>query len=354
MTLPRLLVVTTVHHPDDPRIRSKLIPTLAREWDVTFAAPSPGPTDRVGLIVTELEGGRLRRWAEAGRLMLQKRWDLVALHDPELLPLGLIRSMLGRPTLFDLHENLVQLPMSRDWLPAPLRRPLAWLGARVLRVAERTMAVTLAEAGYRDLFRRSHPVIANHLPPELPSPSPEARPPFLAYVGDITAARGAHLAVEAAAGAGTRLVMVGRVAPPTLASDLAEHAAAAGIELELTGPLPHRVALERVAAARAGLSPLLDTGNYRHSLPTKVPEYLALGIPALVSDLPGTRAPVEDLDAVVFVSPGDAEAWREAGSRLGDYPGLREKAVAQADEVRRRFSWDPEAVLSAYRRAGRR
>lgn len=354
MTLPRLLVVTTVHHPDDPRIRFKLIPTLTTEWDVTYAAPSPGPTDRDGLTVVELAGGRLVRFLAAGRILLQRRWDLVALHDPELLPLGLVRSVLGRPTLFDLHENLAQLPMSREWLPGPLRLPLAWMGGLALRMAERAMTVTLAEAGYRELFRRSHPVIANHLPAEMPAPVPESQPPFLAYVGDITSARGAHLAVEAAAGAGTRLVMVGRVAPPTLKQDLEEHARRAGVELELTGSLPHEVALERIAGARAGLSPLLDTGNYRHSLPTKLPEYLALGIPAVVSDLPGTRAPVSDLDAVVFVTPGDPEAWREAGRRLGEAVGLRQKAVGQADEVRRRFSWDPGAVLSAYRRAGRR
>jgi glycosyltransferase involved in cell wall biosynthesis len=354
VTLPRLLVVTTVHHPDDPRIRSKLIPTLAAEWEITYATQSPGPTDRDGVSVVELTGGRLGRLLTAGRLMVQRRWDLVALHDPELLPLGLVRSLLGRPTLFDLHENLVQLPMSREWLPAPLRRPLAWLGALVLRLAERTMTVTLAEAGYRDLFRRSHPVIANDLPAEMPDPVAETQPPFLAYLGDITAPRGARLAVEAAAGAGTRLVMVGRVAPPTLRPELEALARRSGVDLELTGPLPHRAALERIAGARAGLSPLLDTGNYRHSLPTKVPEYLALGIPAVVSDLPGTRDPVEGLDGVLFVPPGDPDAWRAVGRRLGDRTGLREKAAGQADEVRRRFSWDPGVVLSAYRRAGRR
>ena len=164
MTLPRLLVVTTVHHPDDPRIRSKLIPTLAQEWEITYATQSPGPSDRDGITVVELAGGRLGRLLAAGRLLVEKRWDLVALHDPDLLPLGLVRSLLGRPTLFDLHENLFELPRTREWLPAPMRRPLAWLGALALRLAERTMTVTLAEAGYSYLFRRSHPVIANHLP----------------------------------------------------------------------------------------------------------------------------------------------------------------------------------------------
>ena len=41
MSRGHLLVVTTVHTPDDARIRAKLIPTLAEEWDVTFATKRP-------------------------------------------------------------------------------------------------------------------------------------------------------------------------------------------------------------------------------------------------------------------------------------------------------------------------
>lgn len=353
MTRPRLLVVTTVHRPDDPRIRAKLIPTLAAEWEVTYASPAPGPTDRAGLDTVDLAGSRGRRLLRAALLLVSRRWDLVAIHDPELLLPGMVRALLRRPVVFDLHENLPQQLLTRAGGIAALRRPLSRLAGWVLHRAERMLTVTLAEPGYASLFRRHHPVIANHLPLTLPAPQPEADPPFLAYLGDITVARGAFLALEAAAGAGARLVMVGRVAPPELASRLRARAGELGVELELTGPLPHPRALDRIAPARAGLSPLLDLGNYRHSLPTKVPEYLALGIPALVADLPGTREPTRGLAGLIFVPPGAAEEWREAGGRLAA-AGLREAASAQVGEVRRRFSWDPETVLAAYRTALRR
>lgn len=353
MTRPRLLVATSVHHPDDARIRAKLITTLSTEWDVSYAAPDPGPSDTSDLTWIPLEGRRAARTLQATRLVLGDGWDLVALHDPELLLGGLIRARRGDPTLFDLHENLPAQLRTRESVPSLFRRPLSAGAAWLLRLAEPTMAITLAEEGYGTLFRASHPVIANYLPDGIPDPRPVADPPFLAYLGDVTVVRGAFVALEAAAGAGYGLVMVGRVAPPTLAGPLQRRAGELGVDLELTGPLPHSEALERVAPAAAGLSPLLDIGNYRHSLPTKVPEYLALGLPVLASDLPGTRRPVEGLEGVEFVHAGHTHRWRAAGRELAEQPDRRERTAAQIEQVKERFTWPSEDVLTVYRRAGR-
>lgn len=353
MSKPRLLVVTSVHHPDDARIRAKLIATLSAEWDVSYAAPEPGPADRSDLTWIPLPGRRLNRTVQATRLVLRDGWDLVALHDPELLPGGLVRSRRGQPTLFDLHENLPAQLRTREGVPAFLRPPLASSAEWLLRLAESTMAITVAEEGYQSLFRASHPVLANYLPESVPDPRPVGDPPFLAYLGDVTVVRGAFLALEAAAGAGYGLVMVGRVAPPSLTGPLTRRAGELGVGLELTGPLPHAEALKRIAPAAAGLSPLLDIGNYRHSLPTKVPEYLALGLPVLASDLPGTRSPVESLDGVTFVDPRETHRWRKAGRELAEDPGRRERVAAQVDQVKKRFTWPSEDVLSVYRRAAR-
>jgi glycosyltransferase involved in cell wall biosynthesis len=348
---PRLLVATSVHHPDDARIRAKLIATLAAEWDVSYAAPEPGPVDTSDLSWIPLTGRRSDRTIRATRLMLRDGWDLVAIHDPELLLGGLIRSRRGQATLFDLHENLPSQLRIRDRVPVLLRSPLAAAASWVLRLAETTMAITLAEDGYQSLFRARHPVIANYLPESLPDPQPAADPPFLAYLGDVTVVRGAFVALEAAAGAGYKLVMVGRVAPPSLVGPLTRRAEELGVDMELTGPLPHSEALARIAAAAAGLSPLLDIGNYRHSLPTKVPEYLALGLPVLASDLPGTRSPMDGLEGVRFIEAGDGSRWKAEGQALAEDPERRARVADQVDVVKQRFTWPSEDVLAVYRKA---
>lgn len=354
MSNHRLLVITSVHRPDDPRIRAKLIPSLAADWDVTYATADPGPSDDTGLTWIRLSGGRLRRWLGGTRHILARGWGIVAVHDPELLPGALVRGMLGRPTVFDLHENLPALFRTRGWVPGPLRSPLSLITRALLRLSERLITITLAEAGYQGLFRRDHPVIANHLPPQLPEPGEVEAPPFLVYLGDITEERGAFLALEAAAGAGQRLVMIGRVSPPRLADRLQRRARELGVDIDLVGELAHPQALARIVGASAGLSPLLDVENYRHSLPTKVPEYLALGLPVLASDLPGTRLPTERFAGMRFVAPGDAGAWREAGAALAADPGWRRRARDELESVRAAFSWSEARVRDVYRRAARR
>lgn len=354
MSAGRLLVVTTVHTPDDARIRAKLIGTLSAEWEVTYAARHPGPTDPHGLTWHPLAGGRVRRWWAAALLMQAKDWDLVAVHDPELLPAALMRAWRRRCTLFDVHENVPAQILTKTWIPSVLRRPLSWVASLLLRAAERVMTVTLAEVSYHSLFRNQHPVLANYLPSSLPPPVSPAEPPFLAYLGDVTEQRGAFLAIEAAAGAGMGLVMVGRVAPPEFVHRLAAEALARGVILELDGARPHPSALARIAPARAGLSPLADIPNYRDSLPTKVLEYLALGLPVLAADLPGTRAVTGDRVGMTFVAPGDRDAWRRAGEKLAATTSLRAEVMARAEETRRDFSWPAAEVLRIYRQAARR
>lgn len=338
----RLLVVTTVHHPDDARIRHKLIPTLAEHWDVTYATRVPGPTDQTGFRWVGLRGGRFRRGLAAARLLWSPAFDLRAIHDPELVVPALTAALAGRKVLFDVHEDVPAQLLTKPWIPPLLRRPLAVVARVMLRVAERTMRITLAEPGYQRLFARPHPVIPNYLDTAgLPEPRPDQG--YAVYVGDVTIARGAELMVEAAARAGIPLRVVGRCDPA-----LAEAIAARGGDVKLHGRLPHPEALRIVAGATVGLSPLADLPNYRHSLPTKVLEYLAVGVPVLASALPGTIDVIGGLPGVVLVKPGDLDAWTEALAQACTDPALRDAARRGMAEVRRRFTWPRKAVLDAY------
>ncbi len=152
---PTVLVVTTVHWPDDTRIRERLTRTLANEFDVRYACRAPGPADRTGLTWIPLRGGRVRRNLRALRLGLAGDWDVMSVHDPELVPAAILSRMIRRrPVVFDVHENVPATAVTRDWVPGALRRPLAALAGAVLRRAERTLAITLSEPEY-DVYEES-------------------------------------------------------------------------------------------------------------------------------------------------------------------------------------------------------
>ncbi|MGD2061408.1 MAG: glycosyltransferase, partial [Acidimicrobiia bacterium] len=112
-------------------------------------------------------------------------------------------------------------------------------------------------------------------------------------------------------------------------------------------PMPNPEAMAVLARASVGLCPLRDLPNYRSSQPTKILEYLAMGLPVVASDLPGTRSLVAGLDAVFLTEPGDSDALAGAISRARD-PEVLAAARAQADMIRDRYSWPASEVVGFY------
>jgi len=341
--MARILVVTPVHHPDDTRIREKLIRTLAAKHTVRFAAPVPGPTDDRGLRWLPLRGGRIRRHLGAWRRILFSRYELLSLHDPEMLLAGVMAAKLRRkPVVFDVHERIPE--QFRRKLPRPFRGHGARFARWLLHLAEPAHSITLAAEGYADLLTETHPVFPNHLDGEaLPAPI-DAGDGRIVYVGDVTERRGAMDLIEAASAAELDVLIIGR-ADETLIRRMRAVARAAGIRFESTGHLPHPDAMDLVRRASVGVSPLRDDANSRDSLPTKALEYAALGLPIVASDLPGTREALVGLAEVMWYPPGDVAAL-EAALTAAHSSGAR--PIDQADTVRERFQWPADAVLDFY------
>jgi glycosyltransferase involved in cell wall biosynthesis len=88
-------------------------------------------------------------------------------------------------------------------------------------------------------------------------------------------------------------------------------------------------------------------------MPTKVIEYLAMGVPVVASDLPGIREALAGRAAVEVVPPGDRAAAEEAVARLLAEEA-REGAALQAPVVRRTLVWPDEEVRQIYLGAARR
>lgn len=340
---PTALVVTSVHWPDDTRIRERLIRTLSDEFDVIYATRAPGPSDPTDLDYIELRGGRPRRILEALTRMLRLDWDVLVVHDPELVPgAALARMIKRRPVVFDVHEDFPAVAHTRAWVPKPLRGLLAGLARFGMRIAEGAVAITLAEHGYRHLFARDHPVFPN-LPNTSTYPPVQAeRSEEAVYLGDATSQRGVDVAVEACSLAGLPLRLIGRVAPDVAAITTASP------DVIIEGELPNPRAIELASRALVGLVPLRDLPNYRHSQPTKLLEYLAVGVPVVATDLPGTRALVEGLAAVWLVPPDDPEAMARAISEARS-EGARQTASGQALSIRDRFRWPAGEVATFYR-----
>jgi glycosyltransferase involved in cell wall biosynthesis len=187
-----------------------------------------------------------------------------------------------------------------------LRPATAWLARALLRVASSALTVTLAEPGYRSLFRHDHPVFENlPIAGVLPERADDAR--GIVYVGDVTVARGALVLVEAVGSLGSqqRLTLIGRCSD-ALKRQIQVLADQHGIELVMPGYLPYEQAWELASRSTIGVSPLNDLPNYRDSLPTKIVEYRSVGLVAVVSDLPASLDAIADSAAARSFRAGES------------------------------------------------
>jgi glycosyltransferase involved in cell wall biosynthesis len=100
----------------------------------------------------------------------------------------------------------------------------------------------------------------------------------------------------------------------------------------LTGWLPQQVALGYAVRAEVGLSPIPRGALYDVSSPTKLVEYLALGIPSVANDIPDQQRVIAESGAGLCVAM-EAGAFADAALRL-----LDDRALA-AEFARRGPGW---------------
>jgi glycosyltransferase involved in cell wall biosynthesis len=345
---PVVLVVSSVHPPDDPRIRYKLVASLVDHADIRVAVREPGPGSTAGVRYEPLAGGRLRRTVAASWKLLRRDYDVASVHDPELLPAALVAGLLRRRVVFDVHEDIPAQIRTKAYLPAVVRWLAAWLAAGMLRAMERVGEVTLAEPNYAPLFRRRHPVFPNYLP-DVPLPPPQDAKAGAVYLGDVTETRGVATAVEAIAISekNPALTLIGRCAP-----EVREHldmlATDGGVVVRYLGYLPLEQALSVVAEHAVALAPLHDLPNYRESFPTKLLDYLALGVPVVASALPGAQRLLGSAPGVVWVEPGDAVELASSIDLILASTEFRTQAAAGASSLRAAYRWPTEEVRGFY------
>jgi glycosyltransferase involved in cell wall biosynthesis len=363
----RVVVCTVVHHPADARIFYREIQALLDAGhDVTYIAPhgesaapvrdenqgqnqDQGNSERVRgslrLVTIPRASGRRRISAlRAARTAMAEQAagaNLLLVHDPELL-LVLPPKDKRPPTVWDVHEDTVAALTTKAWLPEWLRPVAAGGVKRAEQLAERNLHLILAEHGYNDRFAGDHPVVPNttYVPEAAAPPSGPRR---VVYVGWISPDRGSAEMVELG-----RLLKPHGIAVELIGqADAAAraHIEAGGDAVHWHGFVPNAEALRLVEGSIAGLSLLQDEENFRHSMPTKVAEYMARGVPAVTTPLPLAVELVEAADGGVVVPFNDPQGAADAILKLDTDPDLRVKMGLRAHEYAlHNLAWPPHAA----------
>ena len=358
---PRMAMVTTAHPWGDPRVfERELAACLAWGVETHVFMPLGQPPDRAGwsldprLVLHPLAvpAGRRQRFLLAfgvwRALLRHGPFALVHFHDPELVPAMALLAVL-RPetyTLYDIHEDLPLQLASKDYVPDWLRWPVARLAGCMLRSAGQlfsgfapaTEAIALEWPAARTRVVHNYPKALFGEAAGGPAPDPNR----IVYLGGLSRGRGIPLALAAVREArrrlpGLRLELIGWVMD-------AETGAAIGAA-EAEGWCRHlprmgaRAMMERALGAGVGLVTLLPQPNYLQALPTKLFEYMAMGVPVLASDFPLWRQLVEGAGAgrvAKWLPNGDATTAAEFMVAI-TFPGVRryiERITGYAESYR--------------------
>lgn len=380
-TLTRVAILSSVHQALDNRVFYREACTLAGAgYDVTLIAVHDRDEVRDGIRIRALPRvPRSRRpllWRALARQALATEADIFHIHDPELLVLTpYLRRRSGRPTIYDIHEANADFIAVKDYLPAPLRRPLAG-GFRHLepRLARGESGLIFADDAIAADFAAFHgpkTTLFNFPGESLIQRGAQAaageREPVILYLGGLERNRGAALMIAAFALVAAqlppaRLLIVGHFMPPGLEDEVRAMATAQGLasRLEITGRVPFDTIGDYLERAAVGWVPWQPVAKNCKNIPTKLFEYMAFGLPVVSSDLPSTRPFVNHGENGLLAAANDATAHAAALLELlTNGSAARRMGESGRQSVAERLNWSAmeprllelyDAVLSRAKR----
>lgn len=379
------------HEPLDNRIFYRECRTLADAgFDVSLVIRNPVDEVREGVHLVGIERpknrvDRVTRGAyRVFRRALATNADIYHFHDPELIPWGVLLRLMGKKVVYDVHEDFAQAAGVREWIPGPLR-PLVSGGYRAMvGMANKAFEVVIAERYYERSFPgATHVLNYPHLERSERLRSVDrkvVRPDNirLLYAGSASVSRGALLQAALAPKLPGSLVHFSGRIPLDLAPRLIEAAGNSHIALKdqngqiewiRRSTLPEGqastvimegvdwfVTTQMVEAfcepwtAGLALFPLSD--HYYEKELTKFFEYMAAGLPMIVSDFPNWRAIVEESQCGFAIDP---ENIGEAAAKIRWLHENPEEAIAMGERGRQsiidKYSWSSqqENLIGLYR-----
>ena len=358
---PRVLLVSPAHPPTDPRIVLKIAPALARHYEVICLLPTVQFPHYQQLFLRLLLVHPVILWHIA-----RLRPAVLHLFMPELLPIGLLCRLFGVRVVYEVQENL-RLKFDRKTCN---NHPIfQWFFGLFERSARQFCYHVFTEISYLDTYpdlRLPFAVVHNFpdvsqyrrvVEEHLTATGLRENVAFV-YLGVVSFDRGLGAIVQAMALLKPRypdavLHLIGRCHFDQHNLEALPEYASLRDNLIFYGHFPHAEALPIVARCRAGLALLQPVGDYPDSYPTKLFEYMALGLPVVVSDFPLYRAVVESANCGFCINPADDLAIATALTTIIDHP---EEATQMGEAGKRavsdRYNWatESEKLISLYQK----
>jgi len=361
--------ISTVHTLHDTRILYRECASLVDSgYDVSLVITSDKDDVINGVKIVHIprQKNRFLRMGlsplNALRRALGTKASVYHLHDPELIPLGLFLRALGKKVIFDVHENIAENIKEKKYLRfrnqlALIYRGFEWAAAKFfyLILAENSYLKT-----YEHLTKRVRVVLNTPDIGFFEKFNVEDRKASnkLYYIGAVSQDRGSVMMIQ--------VMELLRKDHPDLVYDCVGPALGVQHGLIVDNPsfdavkdsyiihgrmpLADGYAISREAAI--GIAILNPTKNYFESYPTKIFEYMAIGLPVVTSNFPLYRDAIEANECGICVDPSNPKQIAEQISQLLNDPDRRQRYAENGRRVvRSKYSWEAQRkeLEAAYR-----
>lgn len=360
--------ITSAHPANDIRIFHKECVSLVENgYEVHLVAAGKMLQDAKGVIhhpmTIEAKWPRLgqmiiRSW-KAYRLAKLTKATVYHIHDPELLPYGLLLKWQGNFVIYDAHEDLPRDVMMKEWIPRYLRKITAWLVERVehfiVRRIDHVVCATpfickrFQQIGAKAIDVKNYPKMGEFA---LISAAISLNDNFprICYVGMISLPRGILEMIQSIEKLDVRLIIAGAFIDSK--TEKIVRALPGWSKVDFRGIVSRQEIATIFAQSSLGLCIFHPSTAHNEALPNKLFEYMSAGLPTVSSNFLIWSSIVEKEQCGLCVDPmsileiGNAIQWiLENPSKSKEMGRQGKNAIDQF------YNWEFEAerLIGTYR-----
>jgi glycosyltransferase involved in cell wall biosynthesis len=357
--------ITTVHQANDNRIFFKECTSLTDAgYEVVLLCANAISTERNGVQIIGFKGhrSRVKRFFltslfSAYNEALKINAALYHLHDPELVWTGLLLKLSGKKVIMDVHENNAAAILSRPYIKAAFTRKL--LSGFIKLIEAITLpffnGIVTARPDISDLFPKLNPVTVRNFPilpdyDQIPDISLDKEKKAIIYVGGATRIRGIIELIEAMDSVESAELWI--LGPFESQEFLQECKSMNGWRnVRYLGVVEADKIFPYIKAADVGIITFLPLPNHITTLATKPFEYMACGLPVIMSNFHYWKSFFGE--SAIYVDPSNsAEIAKAIDELMHDDQKLLELKKMNLQLAREEYNWqkEKEKLLNLYQK----